>query len=79
MRDDYTMSRDERGSSAGRSDNMPFHVSRSNIPNSRYAKIMRTEKEEKGTNIQVVVRCRLVNFKRLQLFQFAKILNFMGS
>ncbi|KAG2176238.1 hypothetical protein INT43_005472 [Umbelopsis isabellina] len=52
------MSRDERGSSVGRSDNMPFHIARSNISNSRYAKVMRTEKEEKGTNIQVVVRCR---------------------
>ncbi|KAM3588846.1 Kinesin-related motor protein [Umbelopsis sp. WA50703] len=58
MRDDYRMSRDERGSSAGRSDNMPFHNVRSNIPNARYAKVIRTEKEEKGTNIQVVVRCR---------------------
>jgi hypothetical protein len=58
MRDDYRMSRDERGSSAGRSDNMPFHNVRSNIPNARYAKVIRTEK--KGTNIQVVVRCRSV-------------------
>lgn len=52
------MSRDERGSSEARSDSFPLQNARLSQLNNRYGKPPRSEKDDKGTNIQVVVRCR---------------------
>ncbi|KAI9287346.1 P-loop containing nucleoside triphosphate hydrolase protein [Umbelopsis sp. AD052] len=58
MWNEQHLSRDKRDSSAARSDSFPLQNARASQLNSRYGRPPRSEKDEKGTNIQVVVRCR---------------------
>jgi hypothetical protein len=58
MWNEQALSRDDRGSSAARSESFPLHSARPSQLNNRYGKPPRAEKDDKGTNIQVVVRCR---------------------